>query len=148
MRSWGKDHEGSRLWKEKWLLKALEDENSYGFGAGTKCLACPYRPDSPQLPGTVDRGLGALSSAKSVFIVCFILCPDFLMREKDRAYRPCYTLSNMPFSSSASLLASRQFVLLTLKPGPHPWRKRGHRLFTLLSLGSKFLNLEDLGAGC
>lgn len=70
------------------------------------------------------------------------------MREKDRDYRPCYTLSNMPFSSSASLLASRQFVLLTLKPGPDPWRKPGHRLFTLLSLGSKFLNLEDMGAGC
>lgn len=70
------------------------------------------------------------------------------MQEKDGEYQsalpdPVY----VPLSSSASLLASRQFLLLILKVCPDTWGTFGPRLFILLSWGLKFLNLEDMRAG-
>lgn len=80
-------HEGSRLWTEKWLVQALEDEKSYGFGACTKCLCLPLHALLTKSPGTVDLGLGALSFANRAYITCFTLCADFLVQEKDWEYQ-------------------------------------------------------------
>ena len=50
-------------------------------------FACPHMPYSQRPPGTADLGLGASSFATRAFVICFLLCTDFLMQEKDREYQ-------------------------------------------------------------
>lgn len=85
MRSWVEWPRGLKTGKTG-DSKALDDESSYGFGAGTKCLCLPLHALISKPPGTADLGLGALSLPR-VFILCFILCMDFLMEQKDQEYQ-------------------------------------------------------------
>jgi len=108
----------------------------------TKCLCLPSHAlittnFQGQLPR--DSELYLLPTLS----ICFIPCTDLLMQEKSTGIsEPCQTSSDIPFLFLTLFTGSQHFVLLNPQAG-----RSGCWLFILLSLGPKFLTLEDLGAG-
>lgn len=69
----------SKAVAEKGLPEALENWNSYGFGASTVCSGCPDVSCSLTLPGRPAWSWAVLPL--QVLHSSFLLCTDFLARE-------------------------------------------------------------------
>lgn len=135
---------GAQDWREKWLIKALEDDIPMALEL-VQCHRCPDRPWPPSLPGTADPGRGAclLPSLHSVLHSAL----NFWWKRKIGSISvPCrHGLTSFLFSRPSVLALDRLYFILKPRPG----RKLATSyLFIFLSLGPKFLNLEDMGAGC
>lgn len=99
-----KGHESASLWTEKWLTEAPGAGNSYGFGAGTKCLCLSLRaPITANFQGQLTQD-SVLDLLLTVF-VGLTPCPALLTSEKEHEHQsPARQWLIPPFSSFLSSL--------------------------------------------